>query len=316
VGIIVSVGQRSGTETVIQLVQAFMDRRTWSQADLARRLGMTTAAVRGKLVELTSAFQLEREEDHPHVYWSVPRSWFPGGVLFKREQLPELLRLLSRLPKSKSRDAILGHILAHLPGEVAPDAQGAAVVPPRASAHEIEILDALEDAARRRVPLKFRYYTAHRGTMNQRHASIHRVLVAPPARFVATCHRTGELKWFRVENVSDARLDDGEEFRAAKASDVDAFLSASVDGFNAGGALTTMAFVVREPEARWVAMNLPSPMRAEEQRGGGIRVTVETNAVRQVARFVVSLGGAATVETTVLRDEVARIARAALTGCS
>src|SRR5258708_19203057 len=96
------VGQRSSTDTVIGLVQAFLERRTWTQADLARRLEMGVPAVKKRLEELAGAFNLEREEDHPHIYWSVPKNWFPGGVLFAREQLPDLLRQLSRLPRGKT----------------------------------------------------------------------------------------------------------------------------------------------------------------------------------------------------------------------
>lgn len=301
------VGQRSGTETVIELVQAFMERRTWSQADLARRLSMTTPAVRSKLQELQGPFRLEREEDHPHVYWSVPRDWFPGGVLFKREQLPELMRQLSRLPRSKGREALMKTILAHVPG-----ADESAVVPPSMSDQEAEQLAIIEDAAARKVALSFRYFTANRGARSTRHASVLRIVLGPPARFVALCHRTNALKWFRVESVDHARLDEAEPFRPVTKREVDAFVAASVNGFNAGGAPQTLAFRVREPEARWVAMNLPSPMRAEELSEGGLRITVETNAVQQVARFVVGLGAAAKVETPDLQRAVTALAREAL----
>jgi hypothetical protein len=73
------VGQRSSTETVVAIVQAFLRRRTWSQAELARDVGIAVPALRKRLVELTaSGFPLERDEDHPHVFWSVPRDWFPS----------------------------------------------------------------------------------------------------------------------------------------------------------------------------------------------------------------------------------------------
>lgn len=306
------VGQRSSTETVIALVQAFFERRTWSQADLARRLGMTTAALRNKLHELMGVFHLEREEDHPHVYWSVPRDWFPGGVLFTREQLPELLRQLSRLPRSKVRDALLATVVRHGAMDAGAQDLPATVVAPEATPHEEEYLATIEDAAARRVPLRFRYFTPSRGSMSTRHASVHRVVLGLPPRFIATCHRASTLKWFRVENIFEARLDDQEAFRPSTAKALDAFHAASLDGFNAGGAPETLSFVVREPEARWVALNLPSPMRAEDAPGLGIRVTIETTALRQVARFVVGLGGAALPETPALAAAVSELARGAL----
>ena len=309
------VGQRSSTETVIALVQAFLERRTWTQAELARRLEMSTPAVRAKLHELMGAFRLDREEEHPHVYWSVPPDWFPGGVLFTREQLPELLRQLSRLPKSKARDRLLETALRHIPGEAATDGLPGAVVPPQPTPNEEEFLGVVEDAAGKKLALRFKYFTASRGAMTTRHASVHRVLVETPARFIATCHRADALRWFRIENIFEAHLDPNEKFRSATRKDVQAFHDASVDGFNPGGAPATLAFVVHEPDARWVAMNLRHPMRAEElPDGGGIRVTVETNALRQVARYVVGLGGAAKAETPALAHAVEELARGALAG--
>src|SRR4051812_14650662 len=187
-----AVGQRSSTVTVVQLVQAFLEQRTWTQKALADRLEMTTPAVREKLRELEGIFNLEREEDHPHVYWSVPKDWFPGGVLFTREQLPELLRLLMRLPKGKVRDGLLDTVLRNLPkGDALRMSDGlpGAVVPPAASKQEEQYLAVVEDAAAKKTPLGFHYFTASRGQMSTRHASVHRVIHGRPARFVAVCHR-------------------------------------------------------------------------------------------------------------------------------
>src|SRR3954447_24347620 len=100
---------------------------------------MTTPAVREKLRELEGIFNLEREEDHPHVYWSVPRDWFPGGILFTRDQMPDLLRLLMRLPPGKARDGLLETVVRTLPkGEALLHEGGlpTAVVPPSATKQE------------------------------------------------------------------------------------------------------------------------------------------------------------------------------------
>jgi predicted DNA-binding transcriptional regulator YafY len=308
------VGQRSSTETVIGLVQAFLERRTWSQAELARRLGMTTPAVRAKLHELMAHLRLEREEDHPHVYWSVPKDWFPGGVLFTREQLPELLRQLSRIPRSRERDKLLQTILRHLPAGVDVAELPAAVVPPEPTEREQEYLAVVEDSASKKVPLRFQYFTASRGSMGTRHASVHLVFVGPAARFIATCHTSGTLKWFRVENIFQASLDRQIRFRPATAAVLEAFHKASLDGFNAGGETATLAFTVRHPEARWVANNLLPPMRVESNSAANIRVTVDTNALLQVARYVVGLGDAARAETPALAAAVRELARGALNG--
>lgn len=306
------MGQRSSTVTVVQLVQAFLEQRTWTQKALAERLEMTTPAVREKLKELQAVFHLERQEDHPHVYWSVPRDWFPGGVVFSREQLPELLRHLLRLPQSKTRDGLLETVLRNLPQGGSVDSLPVAVVPPTATKQEEDYLALIEDAAAQKRALWFRYFTASRGQMSIRHASVHRVVLGRPARFIATCHREDKLKWFRVENILSAHLDPNEAFRPSEAKAVDTFLRASVDGFNAGGAVAELSFVVREPEARWVQTNLLPTMKVQTLPNGRIRVTVETNAILQVARYVVGLGAAATAETPALAEAIEVLARGAL----
>lgn len=306
------VGQRSATETVAAIVGAFLEQRTWKQADLARRLEMTTPALRKRLEEIAGPLRLEREEDHPHVYWSVPPNWFPGALIIKREEVPELLRLLARLPRSKARERVLERIVERIPNAKAPDA----VVSPEASPREQQHLGIIEDSTRSRTPLRFRYFTASRGSEGVRHASVHRVFPGPPARFVATCHRTGGLKWFRVDNVSDASLDAQQDYRLAKDDDVVAFVSESLDGFrDESSKAQTLTFFVRDPEARWVARNLPAGMKTEDA-GGGILVTAHTAAISVVARFVTQLGDAAKPETPVLAQKVAEIASGALRGAT
>jgi predicted DNA-binding transcriptional regulator YafY len=98
-----TVGQRSNTETIIAILKAFLDQRTWKQADLARHVGVAPATIHKRLVELSeSGVPLESEKDHPHVFWSVPKSWYPGGVLLTGEQMAQVLRQLSHLPKQSA----------------------------------------------------------------------------------------------------------------------------------------------------------------------------------------------------------------------
>ncbi len=303
------MGQRSSTATLAAILKAFLEKPTWKQADLARHAGVSPAALKTQLEDLrASGVPLHDEKEHPHVYWSVPKSWYPGGVLFTGDQITELFRLLSRLPKSKGRDALIATLLKYLPAR---DAAGAAVVAPETSSREELHLPAIEDAARAKVALKFRYFTANRGTETSRYASVHRVYPSPPARFLATCHKSGSLKWFRVESVSEAKLDKGEPFRAAEESALDAHVRGSLDGFHQGGEATRHVFFVSEPEARWVARNLIEGMECEDVPGG-IRVSVVTTAVQRLARFVVGLGGSMKVLTPELEGEVGKLARGAL----
>ena len=70
------MGQRSGTATAIQIMQALLQQRTWTQAALARELDIGVPALRKRLDELTNAgvpletpplpLMRERERCSPH----------------------------------------------------------------------------------------------------------------------------------------------------------------------------------------------------------------------------------------------------------
>ncbi len=302
---------RSSTETVVAIVQAFLEQRTWTQAALARRAGVQPGTIRRRLQELEdSGFPLSREDDHPHVYWSVPRDWFPGGVVFGAEDIPELLRQLGRQPRGAARDRLIRRILEAAP-RAAAEPRAGAVVPPSATESEEAYLPLAEDAAIRRTALHFRYYTASRGAMEWRHASVQRVVIGPPARMLAVCHRDGTLKWFRLDNVLAARLDPSAAYRGADPDRVEAVLRQSLDGFHQGTPPVACAFVVRAPESNWVERNLPAPF-SREPVAGGVRFSVETAGVLRLARFVVGLGAAARVETAELAAIVKELAEGAL----
>jgi predicted DNA-binding transcriptional regulator YafY len=305
------VGQRSQTETLAGIYQAFLQRRTWKQKDLAKALDIGVEPLRRVLHELREqGMPLHREDDHPHVYWSVPKDWFPSSVLFKREEVPDLLRQLRRIPHGPGRARLLELVLSRLPSGQAPTAPGL-IVTRETSDQENQYLGVVEDSGNARVALQMRYYTASRGVAGERHASVHRVIVGPPARFVATCHRSGTLKTFRVDSIMNARLTDAEPYIAADSAAIEAYCRASLDGFNEGGAPVPVSFRVRNPEARWVKNNLLEGVTTEEL-DDGVRVIAHTAAIGRLARFVTSLGAAAIPETPALAEEVAVLAQGAL----
>lgn len=306
------MGQKTAGESIAAIIQAFLKRRTWSQSELARQVDLGVPALRKRILDLQSAgMPLTDEKEHPHVYWSVPKNWFPGGVALEGRDVEVLLRLLGRLPRSRDRDRLIKQTLESLPGNAVAAPPSDAVMTRTASDPEERFLDVIEDAARRKKSLRFRYYSASRGSDTWRHASVHRVVVGPPARFVAVCHRDDKLKWFRIDNVVDASVDVEVGWRNAVPADVDELVASSLDGFHDPSAKKERhAFLVREPEARWVAKNLLEGMKVEDEKAG-IRVTAMTTAVNRLARYVVGLGDAAHAETKALRDEVLRLARGA-----
>jgi predicted DNA-binding transcriptional regulator YafY len=304
------MGQRSAGATLARIYEAFLSKRTWAQADLARRVGVGVPALRRRLLELRDAgMPLDDEEDHPHIYWSVPSKWFPGGVLVPGASVPALIRLLLRLPSGAKRDRMLDEIVRG--ARAADQLDPSTMQTPSLTAVEDSYQEAIEDAARERLPVRMRYYTASRGAMEDRHVSIHKVQPGPPVRFAAVCHREGLLKWFRLENVQWVHSDPAERYRPADDDDLTAFLAASLDGFHQGDPPRVHRFVVRAPESRWVKLNLPGPMTCEDT-GSGVRVSAETSGLLRLARFVVGLGDAARAETPELAAIVRELAAGAL----
>lgn len=294
------------------LLAAFLERRQWTQAQLARQLGVSVATVKVRLHELSEAgVPLESEADHPHVHWWVPKSWAPGGVVLGGDDVVLAGRLLARLPATSERTRLLAKVLL-ADRAVAPVP---VVVPSPVDPQEELYLPVVEDAARERAVLSMSYFSAGRGAVEARELSPCRVIIGPPARFVARCHRSDSLKWFRVDRVMRARLMSKDEarFRAVAANEVDAHVAASIDGFHGGADVMEVSFVVRAPESRWVAGNLPAPLVAEAC-AEGVRVTGRTSALLAVARFCVGLGAAVRVESTELRAVVRGIAEGVLGG--
>lgn len=280
------------------------------QADLARAVAIGVPALRQRLKDLKeSGMPLHDERDGSFVYWSVPKTWFPGGIAIGSQDAEVLLRLLTRMPKSRERDRVIALVLTCLPGREPP------VVPRAVSGQEDDYMSAIEDAATRARPIRFRYISASHGGHATREASVHRIAPGPPARFLATCHRDGKLKWFRVDGVSQVSVATG-EFRAAAMADIEEHVQSSLDGFHdASAPKETHAFSVRLPEALWVERNLLEGMRVEHQGKSGMRVVATTTALHRLGRFVVGLGDAATAETPALRAEVERLALGALARC-
>lgn len=301
------MGQRSAAETIIAILHAFTRQGTWRQRDLAAEVGVAVPALRKRLDELAERIPLEREEDHPDVFWSVPKDWFPSGAVIPFSDLPDLVRLLSRLPRTPERERLLSVAL-----RVQPQLRDARppIVTEAGWDGEQLCLPAIEDAAAHRRALRVRYFTASRGDLAWRHVSILRIVIGPPARFVAVCHRSDSLKWFRLSNVLEVNQDET-PFRKWEESAVMQFVQESSDGFRDREDSVECVFTVRQPESRWLSRNLLPGMTYDEVKGG-ILVTTKTSGVLRVARFVVGLGAAATPQTPELRHLVKQLARGAL----
>ena len=168
------MGRKSGTETIAAVLLVFLQQRTWKQAELARHVGVERKSLKRILDDIHNAgLKLEQDSDPPHVYWSVSKTWFPGGVAFRAEQLSELVRTLQLAPQSSSRDRILGMIATTATG-MRGTSTATAILTRSLSPSEETVLTQLQRAAEERVAVGIRYFTLSRGDMSKRNVSVHR----------------------------------------------------------------------------------------------------------------------------------------------
>jgi proteasome accessory factor C len=186
------------------------------------------------------------------------------------------------------------------------------VIPPRSSEAEEKLLPILLNGLAELTPLRIQYWTASRGSLGHRVVSVQRVLVGPPTRFVAWCHTANGLRWFRLESATSAKPDSTAAFHAVEDAEVDDFINASVDGFH-GDQRVRVAFFVRDPDARWVALNLPEGLTGTPENNG-LFVEADTTGLLPIARFVVGLGAAAECRTPELARLVRELAEGAIRG--
>jgi predicted DNA-binding transcriptional regulator YafY len=300
------MGQRSAGQTVATILLAFLRERTWTQIALARHCGISSKALRARLLDLSEGgMPLEAQSDPPNVYWSVPKSWFPEGTVLSPPQVAMIARLVSRLPASRQRSDALRSLLC---------ADGQDSLEPSLDAALTRVLTILEDGLRERRAVHIDYYGASRGDRDRREISVHRILYGDRLRVLATCHRSDRFKYFRVDGVRDAVLGAPHAFRAASAEEIQAFLATSTDGYRTSEPVAKHAFVVRYPEARWAKGNHPPCAIEAEPVEGGIRFSACVAGVEPLARFVVGLGAAARAETPELAQRVRELASGALEG--
>ncbi len=86
----------------------------------------------------------------------------------------------------------------------------------------------------------------------------------------------------------------------------------SIEMYRAPAGAVGCTFYVMNPDARWVARNLPRGPISAEHLAEGIRFSVHTAGIDPLARFVVGLGAAARAETPELQLRVRQLALGAL----
>ncbi len=303
------MGKRSNFETPIEVLHAFTKERTWKQSDLAKHLHVKTETVRDALMELQKIMpSLERQEDRPHVYWSVPTGWHPAGVVLEPERARELIRELGRAPETPERNRLLDTLLKHMASGVDPRP---AITGSPFLEIEAECLAAVEDGATSSKVVEIGYFSQSRGEHERSRLVSPQRILPSRKRLVMYCHKAKALRWFLLENVTDAHLLDTEPYVKVPAGEVDAFIRESADGFHGDGRPQEFEFTIHAPHHRWALRLLPVPVEASTEVPGGRRIKVSTTGAVVLARFLLGLGSAVTIHSPTLKATVLEMAKAA-----
>ena len=100
------MGRRGQYETACALLRAFVAQGTWRQAELAKELKLSTQVLRKNLDALSEGgMPLERSEETPNVFWSVPKGWLPGGLAIEPAELPVLTEAQGAVMPTKPASA-------------------------------------------------------------------------------------------------------------------------------------------------------------------------------------------------------------------
>lgn len=299
--------KRSSSQVALEILHRLLVERTMSQNELAREIGVRSDTIRKTLEHLRKdGVPLTREEEGRYVYWSVPESWVPGGVVISAEDARDLVRLLARSPREKHLQKLERRLVAAALDEH--KAKRLELIHPAAqTAFEEGWATIVYQALMERHALRIKYYTMDRGELAWRTVSV--AMEVPPLRMVARCHRSNTLKWFRLDNIHGAKLELGEDYRDTPRAEAAAFIAASVGNFNANEPVAEHAFLVRRIEGRWVERNLPSTsFRREDVDTEQLRFVVQSSGLLTLARYVLSLGPAARAESPALKALVRALA--------
>jgi predicted DNA-binding transcriptional regulator YafY len=308
------MGRKDGAETVGRVYEAFRKERTWTQVALAERAGVEVRALRNVLENMELAgVPLERQVDHPHVYWSVPDGWTPAGVYFPLEEVPALIHQVMRMPSGEGRRLLMERIVRAAPKSTPDGAAMERVRTPAVSEQEETHLLRLMEALEKRRTVRLRYRNSKLGEVV---AAVQWIEAGPLAHFVVLYRGDERPKWLRVERVEGLRFDDTIRWWPMESEALHDLVARSINGYAAEKPVRCV-FRVMGDDARWVRDSLPGADReryAVTTIDGGIRVETQTAAVLPLARFVVGLGRSARCQTPELAGLVRELAEGALSG--
>ncbi|HET8617065.1 MAG TPA: WYL domain-containing protein [Actinomycetales bacterium] len=218
------------------------------------------------------------------------------------------LRALAEVPGLGDRDAVV-RALAKLEG-----AAGAAAAVAD-SVHvdldrtpDREVVNACEDAVRRRRRLHLRYLVPHRDETTDRDVDPMRVLHVDGRWYLeGWCHRAEAVRLFRLDRVVTATVleQDGTPPSSARSRDLDA-------GVFAAGPDDLLVTLELDAGAHWVVDYYPIES-TRELDGGRLRVQLRTADTAWLRQLVLRLSGAArVVDPPELAATVVDVAQAAL----
>ncbi|MBL8681237.1 MAG: WYL domain-containing protein [Myxococcales bacterium] len=292
-----------------------VERRSVSQAELARDAGVDSEVIKARLEELREAgVPLSHRREGRGNVWTVAKHWFPSGVVFDRDEASKLLVLLLRLRRSTDRDAFLERIVSATIGakqipritESARAIDGTPGDVDDAEEHRTNVQRAIMD----RQAISVRYQKAGDDEPEWRTVSPQTVVNAEKPYAVVLDHRSGELKHFRFNRMKRVLREQSVSYREADAKLVESKVKRSVHGYD-GAPLETISFVIHDSVWGRAKDNLPFTPTTLEKTDGGWRIVVETTGRPVIVRFLLAYGTHVTIETPSVRNEVVAHAREA-----
>ncbi|TVT44138.1 YafY family transcriptional regulator [Amycolatopsis rhizosphaerae] len=203
------------------------------------------------------------------------------------------LRALAETPGVLDTDAVRRAIakIETAAGQAQPSGVvvGLGVREGKTTAHTREVVQrALRDGR----ALRIRYYTASRDEITERTVDPMRLLIVQAVGYLeAWCRRAEGVRLFRLDRIDDVRVLDEAASPPSTARPTD--LS---DGVFAARPGQSVAELVLEPDARWVAEYYPCE-ELDELEGGRLRIRMRYWDQWWIERLVLSLGGDAKVES-------------------
>lgn len=250
------------------------------------------------------------------IRWRLAKHWTPVGCTLGERDANEVMRLLTVAARSPAREDLLRRLFETEDGahRGALERVAARTLRDTEAAALPAVLSALSDPP---STLEVRYFSTHLRILQTLIVSPQRLLAERAMQLLAIDHTTGATRRLRLDRVQGIRRAGNVPWRALDEREIRSHLDESFDGFvEEDRPAIDVAFRVADRTWAWVEGVFPATRytaaKADASSDGWTRVELRTRGMKTLAAFLVGLGGEVIVETEELRQELVRLAEAAI----